>query len=431
MSPCTRRCFVRAGALAGLGFGDLLRGLSLTGQDDGAPPPRAKALIHIFLPGGMAHQETFDPKPYSPVAYRGEVRTIDTALPGVRFSEHLKRTAKIADRITVIRSFKHGEADHNRGVHNMLTGYRPSPAVVYPSLGSVVSHELGSRKSLPPYVCVPSPPNAFAGTGYLSASYAPFALGDDPSRKNFKVRDLDLPKGVDADRFERRRAMLGTIDRGFGVAEGIDGVEAMDSFYQRAYELLSSQEAKDAFKIDAEDAKVRDRYGRSAPGQRMLLARRLVEAGVRYVTVTVGGWDHHDRIADAMRRQLPPVDQAFSALIEDLDSSGRLDETLVLLSTEFGRSPKVNKTGGRDHWPGVFSVVLAGGGVRRGYVHGASDATASAVDAKAVGPEDLARTVFTLIGIGPDKSLIAGGNRPLRLVKGGRVLHDILEGGGA
>jgi hypothetical protein len=431
MTHCTRRSFVRAGALAGLGLGDLLRGLSFASQDDAIPAPRAKGLIHIFLPGGMAHQETFDPKPYSPVSYRGQVRTIDTVLPGVRFGQHLQRTAKIADRITVIRSFTHGEADHNRGVHNMLTGYRPSPAVVYPSLGSVVSHELGSRKSLPPYVCVPNQPNAFAGTGYLSASYAPFALGDDPSRKNFKVRDLDLPKGVDAERFERRRAMLGTIDRGFGAAEGVDGVEAMDSFYERAYEMLSSQEAKDAFKIDAEDAKVRDRYGRSGAGQRLLLARRLVESGVRYVTVTIGGWDHHERIADGMRNQLPPVDQAYSALIEDLDSRGLLDETLVLLSTEFGRSPKVNKTGGRDHWPGVFSVVLAGGGVKRGYVHGASDSTASAVESKAVGPEDLARTVFTLIGIDPDKSLLAGGNRPLRLVKGGRVLHDVLERGGA
>jgi len=426
MTDWTRRGFLRAGAFAGLGLGDILRGVALAGQDGGVAPPRAKALIHIFLPGGMAHQETFDPKPYSPVSYRGEVRTIGTSLPGIRFGQHLKRTAKIADRLTVIRSFTHGEADHDRGVHNMLTGYRPSPAVVYPSLGSVVSHELGSRHSLPPYVCVPNLPNVFAGTGYLSASYAPFALGDDPSRKNFKVRDLDLPKGVDADRFERRRGMLDTIDRGFDVADGVDGVEAMYSFYERAYDLLASQDAKDAFKIGAEDAKVRDRYGRTAPGQRLLLARRLVEAGVRYVTVTVGGWDHHERISRSMGRQLPPLDKAYSALIEDLDASGRLDETLVVLSTEFGRSPKVNKTGGRDHWPGVFSVVLAGGGVKRGYVHGASDSTASAVDKKAVGPEDLARTIYTLIGVDPDKALMAGGNRPVRLVKGGRVLHDVL-----
>ena len=426
MTPWTRRTFVQAGALAGLGLGDVLRAVA-SAQDAGAvPAPRATAVIHVFLPGGMAHQETFDPKPYSPVSYRGEGRSIATALPGVRFGEHLARTAKIADRLTVIRSFTHGEADHDRGTHNMLTGYRPSPAVVYPSLGSVAAHELGGRASLPPYVCVPRAPHAFAGTGYLSASFAPFSLGDDPARKTFKVRDLDLPKGVENERFERRRALLAAIDSGFEAGVGVDGIEAMDSFYARAYELLSSQAAKDAFLIDAEDDTLRERYGRHAPGQRLLLARRLVEAGVRYVTVTVGGWDHHERLARRVGEQVPPLDQAFSALIEDLDSRGRLDETLVLLTSEFGRTPKINKTAGRDHWPGVFSVVLAGGGVKRGYVHGASDATAAVVDEKAVGPEDLARTVLTLAGIDPERELLAGGNRPLRLVGGGRVLKDVL-----
>lgn len=424
MTRWTRRTFVRAGALAGLGLSDLLRARALAAEDEELPPPRADAVIQIFLPGGLAHQESFDPKPYSPRPYRGEVRAIGTSLDGVRFANHLAQTAKVADRLTVVRSMSHGEAAHERGVHNMLTGYRPSPAVVYPSLGSAVSHELGGRRSLPPYVCVPNPPSPYAGTGYLSASFAPFSLGGDPASGRFRVRDLDLPDGVDDDRFARRRRMLGSIGEEFGA--GSDGVGAMDSFYERAYELLASEEAKAAFRIDQEPKELRDRYGRHAAGQRLLMARRLVEAGVRYVTVGVGGWDHHERIARAVRDQLRPLDQAFAMLIRDLDERGLLERTLVLLTTEFGRTPKVNPKGGRDHWPGVFSIVLAGGGVKRGYVHGASDSTATAVERQAVGPEDLARTVFTLIGVNPDRELIAGGSRPLRLVNGGRVLRDLL-----
>lgn len=423
-----RRAFVQAGALFGLGFGDMLRAVTDSTDGEAIPAPRAKSLIHIHLPGGMAHQESFDPKPFSPVSYRGDGRSVETRLPGVKFGSSLRRTAQIADRITVIRSMTHGEADHDRGTHNMLTGYRPSPAVIYPSLGSVVSHELGTRQSLPPYVCIPRQPNVFAGNGYLSASYAPFELGDDPARSGFRVRDLALPKGVDQARFDRRRSLLRTIDAGFTAGEGVDGVRAMDSFYDSAYELLASPEARAAFELDSEDGGLRERYGKHGAGQRLLLARRLIQAGVRYVTVTVGGWDHHERINDRIREQLDPLDQAYSALIEDLDGLEMLDDTLVLLTTEFGRTPKINDNGGRDHWPGVFSIALAGGGIRRGYVHGSSDSTASAVESKAVTPEDLSRTIFTLIGVNPDKDLIAGGNRPLRLVKGGRLLKDCLSG---
>jgi uncharacterized protein (DUF1501 family) len=428
MSTWTRRTFVRAGAVASLGLSDLFQVRALAAQDEELPPPRADAVIQIHLPGGLAHQESFDPKPFAPKAYRGEVSAIDTKLPGVKFAKHLAQTAKIADRLTVIRSMTHGEAAHDRGTHNMLTGYRPSPAVVYPSLGSVVAEELGPRDDLPPYVCVPAPNSPYNGTGYMSASYAPFSLGDDPASKRFRVRDLDLPKGVDEERFARRRKMLEAVGAGFGDA--VDGVGAMDSFYTGAYAMLASEGAKAAFRIDEEPDKLRDRYGRHAAGQRLLMARRLVEAGVRYVTVTVGGWDHHQQIARRVGEQLGPLDQAFAMLIRDLDGRGLLDRTLVLITTEFGRTPKVNPQGGRDHWPGVFSAVMAGGGVRRGYAHGTSDSTASAVESKAVIPEDLARTVYTLIGIDPDKALLAG-TRPVRLVKGGRVLRDVLQPGEA
>lgn len=430
--PSTRREFLLAGAALGIGLPELLgappgtlRGYDETAADE-LPPARAKGVIQVFLGGGIAHQETFDPKPYSPVTYRGQGRTVDTSLPGVRFGQYLTKTAAIADRLTVIRSFTHGEAAHERGTHNMLTGYRPSPAVVYPSLGSLVAHELGPRTQLPPYICVPNAPGAYAGAGYLPSSFAPFSLGSDPQRKNFKVRDLDLPKGVDDARFQRRRKMLERVNERFDAEQEADALAAMDTFYERAYELLSSPEAKEAFRIDAEDNGLRDRYGRTSAGQRMLLARRLVEHGARWVTVQIGGWDMHEKIFDRMKKTLPPVDQAFAALVEDMDSRGLLDETLVLWTSEFGRSPKINQRGGRDHWPGVFSVAMAGGGVKRGMVYGASDATASVVDEKAVTPEDLARTVFTLVGVDPDKTLYAGGSRPLQVVRGGRLVRDIL-----
>lgn len=428
MTTWTRRTFVRAGAAAGLGLSELLRFPALAADDSELPPAKADAVIQIHLPGGLAHQESFDPKPYSPKVYRGEVKAIDTRLPGVSFASHLGKTAKVADRLTVIRSMTHGEAAHDRGTHNMLTGYRPSPAVVYPSMGCVISEELGSRDDLPPYVCVPAPNSPYNGTGYLSASYAPFSLGDDPASKGFKVRDLDLPGGVDEVRFGRRRRMLEAVGGDFGTS--VDGVGAMDSFYSSAYKMLASEEAKAAFRIDEEKSKLRDRYGRHAAGQRLLMARRLVESGVRYVTVTIGGWDHHQQIARRVGEQLRPLDQAFAMLIRDLEERGLLERTLVLLTTEFGRTPKINPQGGRDHWPGVFSVVMAGGGVKRGYVHGASDTTASAVESKGVTPEDLARTVYTLIGVDPDKALLAG-TRPIRLVKGGRLLRDVLEPGEA
>src|SRR5207248_852324 len=263
----------------------------------------------------------------------------------------------LADKITGCRSMTHGEAAHERGTHNMFTGYRPSPALTYPSIGSVVSHEQGVRNNLPPYVCIPSLPTNYAGTGYLSAAYAPFSLGSDPANGGFRVQDLDLPGGVDVKRFETRRSVLETVNAHFAAKEKADNISAMDTFYQRAYGLLSSQKAKEAFNINAEPAKLRDEYGRNTAGQRMLLARRLVEAGVRFVSMTYGGWDMHVNIKGSMAGQLPEFDKAFAALIRDLDRSGLLKSTLVMVSSEFGRTPKINASAGRDHWPKVFSVV--------------------------------------------------------------------------
>jgi len=375
--PPTRRWFLQVGALGGLGLTlDTFLRLQSARADQKFYESKegvAKSAIHIFLPGGMAHQESWDPKPNAPIEYRGEMGSIPTKLSGIYLNETLKNVAQIADKITVCRSMTHGEAAHERGTHNMFTGYRPSPALQYPSFGSVVSHEFGPRNNLPPYVCIPNQPNEFAGTGYLSSSFAPFSLGADPANAGFRVQDLNLPGGVDEKRFSTRQSILETVNYHFKTQEKADVLDAMDTFYQRAYSLISSQQAREAFNIDAEPAAVRDEYGRNTAGQRMLLARRLVQAGVRLVTLTYGGWDMHNSIKAGMAGQLPAFDQGFATLIRDLDRTGLLDSTLVMVSSEFGRTPKINGTAGRDHWPKVFSIVLAGGGIKKGSVYGASD----------------------------------------------------------
>ncbi|HRX79477.1 MAG TPA: DUF1501 domain-containing protein, partial [Pirellulaceae bacterium] len=337
----------------------------------------AKSIIFIYMPGGMCHQETFDPKPYAPIEYRGPMNSINTSVDGVRINETWTQTAQVVDKLTICRSMTHGEAAHERGTHNMFTGYRPSPALQYPSMGSVVAHEFGPRQNLPPYVCIPNQPNEFAGTGYLSSSYAGFSLGSDPAANGFKVRDLALPGGVDDKRFVTRRSILDTVNAHFKQKEEADALDAVDTFYNRAYSLISSQEARDAFDIEKEDPKLRDQYGRNTAGARLLLARRLVESGVRFVTTTYGSWDMHNNIEAGIKGQVPQFDQAFATLIRDLDGRGLLDSTLICVASEFGRTPKINGNAGRDHWPKVFSVVMAGGGLKKGIVYGSSDSTAS------------------------------------------------------
>ncbi len=424
----SRREFMHVGLVGGLGLtlADFMRIKAHGAQKyyETIEGP-AKSVIHIYLPGGMAHQESFDPKPYSPLEYRGPFKSIKTKIPGVHFSENFKETAKIADKITVCRSMTHGEAAHERGTHNMFTGYKPSPAINFPSFGSVVSHEYGSRKNLPPYVCIPNVPNEFAGSGYLSSSYGPFGLGSDPSQDNFKVRDLSLPGDITNDRFSKRRSLLDTVDDHFRQVEKSDALGAMDKFYTDAYALISSKEAREAFDMTKESDKVKERYGKNQAGQRMLLARRLVESGVRFVSLTYGGWDMHQNIEAGFNRQGPELDKAYASLISDLDERGLLDSTLVMLSSEFGRTPKINKDSGRDHYPRVFSVALAGGGITRGQVYGASDAFATAPEENPLSVEDLATTVYDRIGIVADKELMAPGDRPMEIVDGGKVIKEL------
>ena len=290
LSAPTRREFLTVGAsgVLGLTLGELLR-WEKPRRAEPRPPqgPKAKSVLHLFLPGGMAHQESFDPKPYAPLEYRGSFGVVKTKIPGEVFCETLAETAAVADKLCIVRSMSHGEAAHERGTQNMFTGYRPSPAIQYPSLGSIVSHELGPRADLPPYVCIPSQPNPYAGTGYLSSSYGPFSLGADPASPGFRVRDLALPPDVDAQRFTRRRTALDAVNAHFEALERSEAIGAMDTFYQQAYSLISSPKAREAFNLEAEPAgaprRVWTQRGRAAAADGPATDRRGRARGFRHL----------------------------------------------------------------------------------------------------------------------------------------------------
>jgi len=433
----SRREILYAGWLGGLGLtlGNYFCLQAKADEPNGTKiVPKAKSVIHIYLQGGFAHMDSFDPKPDAPAEYRGILSAIDTNLAGVQFSSHMQETAKIADKLTVVRSMTHTEVDHSRGEHSMFTGYRPSPALVYPSVGSVLAHELGPRGAMPPYVCVPTQGSQFLGSGYLSNACGPFALGTDPSRPNFTVRDLSLPPGVDERRFEERKSWKQIVDQHFSGREREDSLATMDSFYQRAYDLLASPASRDAFSLKGESETTKDLYGfkpwgpviRPSAGSRFLVARRLVEAGCRFVTVTYGAWDTHSYHYRSIEPMMPDLDKAFTGLIRDLDDRGMLESTLVLITSEFGRTPKVNAGGGRDHWPRVFSIVMAGGGIKRGQIYGSSDGLAAEPKDNPLSVEEYVTTVYHLLGIDARKALMSPGDRPQPIVAGGKVARGLL-----
>jgi len=419
-----RRDFLSLGLVGGinLSLGDYF----YLKANDSIKSPKAQSVIFIYLPGGYSAQETFDPKPYAPSDYKGPFNSISTKVPGLLYNELLKNTANVADKIVTIRSFSHGESAHERGTNNIFTGYRPSPALKYPSIGSIVSQQFGNRNNLPAYINVPSLHNEFSGSGYLSHSYSPFGLGDNPENPNFKVKDLVLPDNISVDRFEKRKKMLEITNKNFESRVKSDALNSMNSFYNDAYSMISSKSANEAFDLSAESEKIKETYGKNSAGMRMLMTRRLVEAGVRFVSMVYGGWDHHDNIQSNMNSMLPSFDKGYGALISDLNDRGLLDSTLVMVMTEFGRTPKINPTGGRDHWPKVFSVLMAGGGLKSGIVYGKSNDTSTDVSDNLVTVEDWASTVYYLLGIDKEKVLYAPGNRPVKIVDGGNIIKDII-----
>jgi hypothetical protein len=358
---------------------------------------------------------------------------VKTKLPGVVFSENLVKTAQIADKITVVRSLTGRIPDHAQATYQMFTGYLPSAAIMHPSMGAVVANQFGTRNDLPAYVGVPRVPEQ-GGSGYLSSKFGAFELGGDLAQKNFKVRDMALPQGVTEERFATRRSAREAVEDHFRQIEANPGaLDAMDEFYGQAYKLISSEKARKAFSLDGETDATLKQYGEFRNpitiGRQLLLARRLVEAGVRFVTVVYngsGGWDNHIGLRDAINNGIPAFDHAFAGLITDLESRGLLDSTLVMVMTEFGRTPKFNATGGRDHWARVFSGVLAGGGVTRGQIYGSSDSTASEPSHDAVTVESYLATVYHQLGINSEDRLMAPGNRPIDIVRDGRWVPGLV-----
>ncbi len=431
-----RRDFLQLG-VGGLGLAGLLQARALAGpalsRGSARPGDRVNCIM-IWLDGGPSHYETFDPKPDAPAEIRGALGTIPTAVSGLRFSEAVPELAKVAGKVTVVRSICHKDPNHGGGTHYMMTGARtPVPVACgasvtfHPSFGSVVSHHRGLRHGLPAYVSLPRVSRS-GGPNFLGGKNAPFVIGGNPQDKSFQVRDVVLPADISEGRAASRRELRASLDRMRRHTDRLaeDPAVNFDQYFQQGVDLVLSPRAQAAFDLNREDATVRDAYGRHDFGQRLLLARRLVEVGVSWLTVYSGGWDHHTKLFDAYRgEQVRKLDQGVAALINDLDARGLLDTTLVLLLGEFGRTPKVNKDAGRDHWPHAMSVLMAGAGVPRGQVVGATDAKGYHASENIYRPEDFAASIYTKMGVDPAQMLHTNTGRPVQLVNNGRLIKEL------
>lgn len=400
----------------------LFSGITLPTVLAAATEGRARNCIIYFQEGGACQHDSFDPKPEQPLDIRGVHKTIPTALPGVHFSELLPHCARLANKFSVIRSMYSREAIHEKAKQYIFSGSRPNNAFKHPVIGAVVARELGPRGGLPPFVCIPRK-DISADAGFLGAAYDPFITGD-PGRKEFRVQDLTLPSNVALDESASRANLLRALDEEVRQAEKSKLVEGMDYFYQKAFDLVSSPAARKAFNLDEEPAALRDRYGRNSSGQGALLARRLVESGVRLAAVFQGGYDAHGGIEKSSRTIFPIFDQAFSALLEDLEQRGLLDSTLVLAIGEFGRTPHINHSAGRDHWPGVFSIAVAGAGITPGQIIGSSDAQGGAPKDRPISIEDLGATIYKKLGIDIHKEYRSNG-RPVKMNDGGTPIREL------
>jgi uncharacterized protein (DUF1501 family) len=431
-----RRDFLRVGT-AGL-FGLTLPALleRQARAADKGHTTKDVALIFLFLHGGLSTIDTWDLKPDAPAEFRGDFKPIDTNVPGVRVGELMPKAARQMDKFSLVRSFRHHNSDHGPADHYMFTGYFPgagfnpnlNPNNQRPAHGSVIAKKLGPRGGVPPYVCLPKV-HPSGGPAYLGAAAAPFVIDADPNAPNFAVPDLLPPVSLAADRLDHRKALLDRLDRFHKSAEARANAAAgsVGTFQEKAFTLMTSPEAKKAFDIKAEPEKLRDEYGRNTLGQSCLMARRLVEAGVRCVTIDHSNWDTHDNNFATLKRDLlPALDAGLSALFRDLADRGMLERTLVLATGEFGRTPRINKNAGRDHWGPAFTVALGGGGIRGGRVVGKTDARAERPTADPYGPEDLCATMYRLLGIDPEEEFYTPEGRPVKIVNNGRAIQELL-----
>jgi hypothetical protein len=433
-----RRDFLRLGTAGLFGMGlSLPRLLRAEARAAGeGAPGRDVSLIFVFLHGGMSTIDVWDMKPDAPVEFRGEFQPIDTKVPGVAICEHMPRLAGQMDKVSLIRSFRHGNSSHGQADHYMLTGYAPTAAFnptlrpnnQRPAIGAVMARKLGPKGSVPPYVCLPKQ-HPSTGSAYLGAGAAPFVIEADPNAPDFAVPDVVPPPVLELARVDSRRELLGQVDRFQRSAEAAASRDArsVGAFRQKAFDLMTSSAAKAAFDIHCEPDAVRDEYGRNSLGQGCLMARRLVEAGVRCVTIDHSNWDtHSDNFGTLKKTHLPALDAAMATLFRDLADRGLLERTLVVVSGEFGRTPRINKDAGRDHWGPGFTVALGGGGIRGGVVIGRTDARAEKPSDDPHGPEDLAATIHRCLGIDPDEEFITPEGRPVKIVNNGKVIQGLV-----
>lgn len=422
-----RRDFLQIGSLAGLG---LSLPTLLADRRAAADVPAAKDLncILIWTQGGTSHHDTCDPKPEAPVSVRGSYGVIDTAVPGVKFTEIVPRLAKELGRFAILRSWNPKNGGHGVADQYMMSGQAINPAIVHPCYGAIIAREKGFKTKMPPFVQLGAAVDhaTFGGgtAGYLGAEFNPFEIHANANASPFNVRDITPPAGVDLARIERRRSMLGVID---SLQQQLDAQPAafdvLDEHYRAALNMITAPETKTAFDIDSEDAALRDRYGRNPFGQSCLLARRLIESGVRFVTVSDGGWDHHADLFNGLKNKMPPIDQGVPELLIDLEQRGLLATTLVVWLTDFGRTPKINSASGRDHWASAGFILMAGGGVPGGAVLGKTDDEGGRPVDHEYFTEDVAATIYTKLGIPLDLITHTADGRPVRLNEG-RVIRE-------
>ncbi|WP_037246898.1 DUF1501 domain-containing protein [Rhodopirellula baltica] len=433
-----RRSVLQVGTLPALGLAlNVAFGRSAKASEGG----KAKSCVLIWLDGGPSHLETFDPKPDASAEVRGPFGAMPTSVPGIQLSELMPRTAGMMHHSAIVRSMTSPLGEHNFGTQYLMTGYKPSPALDYPAIGSVVSHLTPGQGAIPSHVAIPDHHvggGRLVVPGFLPSSVAPFEVGGDPSKPDFRVRDLELYPGLTDERIERRRTYLNAMNHPhhFNADNIVEPFESSDPAFEQAYRLMTSRRGKDAFDLSSETQKTRDRYGSKPVGQACLLARRLVEAGVPFVTVNHRGWDTHNDLVTRLKDGftgaktpvglIPSLDMAYSSLLADLHERNRLDETLVVVMGEFGRTPKINTLGGRDHWPRVFSIMLAGGGIAGGQVIGASDDMGESPKYRPVTPADLAATIYTLLGIDPQTDLKTSDGRPIKVNSNGTPIQELV-----
>jgi hypothetical protein len=431
-----RRDFLQFGGagLFGLSLAEFLRLEAAVPREKGKEA-HADSVILIWLSGGPATIDMWDLKPDAPEGIRGEFRPIDTAVKGVQISEHLPQLAKTLDKVTLLRSVQHTLPVHGPGSVYMTTGNSPIGSLSYPSLGSLAARLLPTAADLPAYVTLGGK-GAAAYAGYLGAAYNPFIVDGLPTGKTGKVapasevqmRGVILPTGFTLEQLEDREKLLSGFDRGLAALDGSSHLsDGLGTFHKKALAILSSERTRKALELSREQQSLRERYGMSGFGQGALMARRLVEAGVRFVTLGLGGWDtHQNNFTQLKTSLLPQLDQTLSALIEDLADRGTLDRTIVYCTGEFGRTPRINGNAGRDHWARSMSVLLAGGGFRRGWVHGSTDKQGMAALADPCTPDDVSATLFSCLGVDSHRELTTDTGRPIQLFREGKVIRKVL-----